>query len=344
MRAILFFLAVVLSAAELNLNFNNIICDTPAQAGEPTEKHVPAGIATILARGWLNCAAPSGGPLFGNVTAGTDIGPGYWADICRAHAAALFPDFHVNHQNRLKFTIVNSGNRWDLHEQGVNVVAYSSTKTTARLIEKPAYFSPITIYDYGAIAVWKSSNVNNSADLMALPNGKYCFGAGTTGADSAAQFSNLTPTPYPTTNDAIAAFLVAGTCTAIATDFTDLLDRGVATNPLVQIIHKFSEEPLAAFTFSVDLQVFSETVINGLIAAHERNYTWADAVAGKESKIYPPKVGESLFGFHGNETDFMRTVVAEVGNLDQIYLRYFPATDRKFTDLPQKGGLEYATP
>jgi ABC-type amino acid transport substrate-binding protein len=190
-----------------------------------TKKFVKATVQAIVARGWLKCGAEQGNAIFGNVTAGTAQGPGFWADICRAHAAALFPDFGNNQDGRLRFTIVSSNNRF-LPSNGADVVAFSTTKTAHRLVNLPIFFGPIIIHDGGAFAVRNTSGIT-AANVNTITGKKLCFDSGSTHAIVTTRFPNFIPVPLVGNEQAENAYrTMPGTCDAVASDLTSLISQG----------------------------------------------------------------------------------------------------------------------
>jgi len=292
-------------------------------------------------RGYLKCGSPTGSSIFGNITVGTSQGTGVWPDICRAHAAALFPDFLANEANRLKLVHATASNRFTLHEQEVDVVSYSNTKTALRMINTQAFFSPIVYYDGGSIAATAASGITNSTTLTSSTGKTVCYGAATTATQVVTLYPNLVPVQKVDNDAAIAAFK-NGECDLVATDGSDLVDQGVpAIAGVVFPVVVYSKEPLAPFTFQIDVATLSDIVINGLIAAYENGYTRAQAIGGTASGIYPPEVAVAL----GLEADFMKTVIAAVGNMDELLKRSLGTNlNRGISDLPSKGGVFYAYP
>jgi hypothetical protein len=97
---------------------------------------------------------------------------------------------------------------------------------------------------------------------------------------------------------------------------------------------------LTTTTFNIDVNIFNEVVTNGLIAAYEKGYTQANALANQASNIYPATVGTAL----GLPADFMKNAVAAVGNINEIWKRHFGLLSPGLSDLPAKGGVYLAFP
>jgi ABC-type amino acid transport substrate-binding protein len=331
MMKILLFLCAVICCTALTVEYNNYP-GAPGQSGqnlgtnEITEKHVTEAVQAIVRRGHLNCGTPTGGPIFGNVTAGTDQGTGFWPTICKAFAAALFGDYPQN-TNRLQFVVANSLNRFHLNEEEVDIVAYSTTKTALRNIELPIFFQPIIIYDGGAIATRDNSGITN-ATVSSITGKKICYGLSTTAVVVLEKFPNFIPISKPDDIAAINAFK-NNECDAVAIDQTQLVDSGLNIPPFTILPFQYSKEPLTTFTFNSDVGIFADIVINGLFKFNAH------------STFYTPTIGVEL----GGNPLFMQNVQQTVGSLDAIYQNAFGTLiPRGFNNAPATGGLWYDWP
>ncbi|HLF89577.1 MAG TPA: amino acid ABC transporter substrate-binding protein [Anaerolineales bacterium] len=332
-----------------------------APAAEVQEVQVPVTfaeggdtLATVQARGTLNCGGNAALPGFGFLDEAGNYS-GFDVDFCGAIAAAVLGDgtaYEIRPTTATeRFPVLQSGE--------VDVLIRNTTWTISRDTSLGFDFAPTTFYDGQGMMVRKDSSIT---DLEGLEGGTVCVQAGTTTEKNLADVMrslgiNVEAVVFPdapTTREAYDE----GRCDGFTTDKSGL----VASQTQMQVPEDhvildvtMSKEPLGPLTRHGDNN-WSDIVLWTVyctIQAEEKdiNSGNVDDMLGTDD----PEI-LNLLGVEGDlgqalglNNDFCYQVIKQVGNYGEIYNRNLgPDTPfnlpRGVNELWFNGGLLYSPP
>jgi general L-amino acid transport system substrate-binding protein len=314
----------------------------------------PAGptLAAVRARGHLICAGSD--PLPGFAQLGTDKRwTGFDVDVCRAVAAAIFGD-----PSKLEFRPLSGDARFaELQTGDVDIVARDADWTMRRDTRYGArYVAPI-FYDGQAFMVPQTKNVVSAYQLN---NVKICV------LDQADEQANLqefafgtqasyTEVLYEDREDLAVAYQ-KGLCDAVSApaSWLNAIRRGMADPGSQRILpERISKSVFGPVVREGDDQWFKivEWTLFSVIDAEEAGVTSLniDSLSAAKTHRIRRLLGlEGSFGpAIGLQPDFIKNVIAAVGNYGEIFDRNFgpdtgAAVARGQNALWTNGGLIYA--
>ncbi|MEZ5175302.1 MAG: amino acid ABC transporter substrate-binding protein [Acidimicrobiia bacterium] len=339
--------------------------DTTTSTTEPdTGQGVEGGtLATVQARGVLNCGVSTGAPGF------TEIAPdgtysGIDVDTCRAIAAAV-----LGSGDAVEFRPTTAAERFAALESGdIDVLIRNTTWTQTRDTDLNQDFTATTFFDGQQI-------MGNPANLPGLTvEGGFadidgaivCTNAGTTteqnikeGAEQAGV--EITLQTVETFTEAIDGF-IAGTCDIVTTDGSGLFGHRAANiaagtpgaeDWVIFPEKPISKEPLGPVVRENDSEWFDvvQWTTFALFAAEELGVTQANVdsmmdVGGEVSRLLGGD-GEVQTAM-GLSADAFANAIKAVGNYGEIYDRNIEAIGLKragtYNEQWYNGGLIYAPP
>jgi general L-amino acid transport system substrate-binding protein len=322
---------------------------------------VAAGFASaqtleqVQERGELNCGVSTG--LAGFSAPDSDgEWQGFDVAVCRAVAIATLGDASavnfVPTTGQTRFTALASGE--------IDMLARNTTWTFTRDVDLSFEFTGVNYYDGQGFMVPRDLGVSSA---MELDGATVCIQTGTTTELNLADFfasnnMNYEPVPVETNAEAQQQYL-AGACDVYTTDSSGLAaTRATFEDPSAHVIlpEIVSKEPLGPVVRHGDNQ-WGDIVrwtLMGLIAAEELGVTSAN-VAELAGGTDNPEINR-LLGTEGNmgemlglEADWMRNVIAGVGNYGEIFAQNIGEStpiglarglNAQWTD----GGILYAMP
>jgi general L-amino acid transport system substrate-binding protein len=332
-----------------------------APAAEVQEVQVPvtfAGggdtLATVQARGTLNCGGNANLPGFGFLDEAGNFS-GFDVDYCGVIAAATLGDgtaYEIRPTTGTdRFPVLQSGE--------VDVLIRNTTWTISRDTSLGFDFAPTTFYDGQGMMVLKSSGIT---DLEGLEGGTVCVQAGTTTEKNLADVMrqrgiNVEAVVFPDAPATREAY-DEGRCDGFTTDKSGLVASQTQMKvPADHIILEvtMSKEPLGPLTRHGDNN-WTDIVMWSVyctIQAEEKGIDSGnvDDMLGTDD----PEI-LSLLGVEGDlgqalglNNDFCYQIIKQVGNYGEIYNRNL-GPDTPF-DLPRginnlwfNGGLLYSPP
>jgi len=318
-------------------------------------------LAEIRERGILRVGVNDQLPGFGYIRPDGTFA-GFDVDFGRALAAAIFGD-----PEKVQFIAVSTSSRFQaLEAHEIDVLIRNTTLTLGRDVGLDLTFGVPTFYDGQGVMVHAEDDIDSLEDL---DGAVVCSLAGTTTQLNQEDTFGGTDVRYqPLTfdrNETLQEAFVAGRCDAWTSDRSQLAARRAAyperaggPDALVILSATLSKEPLAPATRDED-PLWSDLVnwvVLGMIAADELGVT-ADNVATMAETPPNQEVARLL----GSATDgsafdpglgldpgFMRNVIAQVGNYDEVYQRNVAplgiAREGSLNARWQDGGLMYAPP
>ena len=315
----------------------------------------PAGptLATVKARGVLNCTTSGATPGFGlfdkqGVLVGLD------ADTCRAVAAAVLGD-----ATKVRFEVLNSGQRLTALATGqvdltVQTLTWSQTREAANGLE----FTAVTFYDGQSFLVHAEA-IKTAAELSGA---SICTTSGSTSELNLADWArrnhiDYRPVVFETGDQARMAY-DSGRCDSYSTDSSQLAAiRTTLHDPAESrvLAERISKEPLGPAVRKGDdqwLDIVKWTVF-AMINAEELGVTKANVDEMLKSDVPAVRRLLGVEGDHGRlmglDNRWAYNVIKQVGNYGEMYDRNFgPSTainlPRKINNLWNAGGIMYAPP
>jgi general L-amino acid transport system substrate-binding protein len=311
-------------------------------------------LATIKARGTVNCGVGQGTPGFafpddkGNWT-GLDV------DYCRALAAAVLGD-----AKKVSFKPLTAKERFTALQSGeVDVLSRTTTWTLSRDSAMGLSFVGIMYVDGQGLMVPKKLGVKSAKELNGA---SVCVATGTTTELNLADYFRTTSMTYKPVvfekADEVNAAYDAGRCDVYTTDQSSLYAqrlRLAKPDDHVVLPEIISKEPLGPSVRQGDFQWFtiSKWVYYALLNAEELGVTSANV--DEMLKSTNPDV-KRLLGTEGDfgkglglDNDWVVKIVKGTGNYGEIYERNVgPNTPLKIArglnNLWNKGGIQYAPP
>jgi general L-amino acid transport system substrate-binding protein len=333
--------------------------DTPAATATPRSSSRTLDV--VRSRGMVRVGVNDQLPGFGYIRPDGSFG-GFDTDFGRALAAAIFGD-----ASRVEFIAVSASTRFEALSAGeIDVLIRNTTWSLTRDTSLRLAFAVPTFYDGQGVMVRVADGIETLADL----NGAVvCSLSGTTTQLNQEDTFGGTSVRYqPLTfdrNETLQEAFIAGRCDAWTSDKSQLAARRAAfptraggPESVVILPDTLSKEPLAPATREDD-PAWSDLVnwvVLGMIAADELGVTSANV---DELAATPPSQEIArLLGVPVNGTvfdpglgvrvDFMRDVIRQVGNYDEVYARNLePLGIPRAGTLNaswQDGGLMYAPP
>eukprot|EP01006_Ploeotia_vitrea_P058852 TRINITY_DN70402_c0_g1_i1.p1 TRINITY_DN70402_c0_g1~~TRINITY_DN70402_c0_g1_i1.p1 ORF type:complete len:394 (-),score=41.01 TRINITY_DN70402_c0_g1_i1:87-1268(-) len=305
-------------------------------------------IDAIWANGYLICGTENG-----LATSGIEL---FDAELCRAVAAAFWDDSNTS-PDRVRFVTANHQNRFTLGStDGVQLISQSVTKTALRAVTHDVTFGPVMLWDSIAFLVDSVLNLQNFRALERTArnsqNLRLCVVSPSTTLDKIPAKLGIAATNVVVAASEREAFQrwQNGDCSVLAGDRTSLRrfenefgganpTRGgnlITVSPTADLDLLTPIAPVIPhrdpkFALAVEL------IMNGLVLAAEQNppITREDASTQTIAEIYPPGVGAALkLG-----PNFMKSVIATVGNYNEIFSRAFPGEVRGPNALAEQGGV-----
>lgn len=317
-------------------------------------------LSQIKAKGFVECAVPSGTPGFGTIDS-KGMFHGLDVDICRAVAAAVFGDeAGPNGVPRAKLVALNGAQRLPALQAGqVDLVIQTLTQTLTREVANGTLFTGVNFYDGQGFLVRKSSGVKHALDLSGAT---ICVSAGSTSELNLADWARANNVKYqPVVFEQVQESRDAynkGRCDAYSTDASQL--ASIATimhDPENQMVlpEIISKEPLGPAVRQGDDQWYAivKWTLNALIEAEEQGINQAN-VDEKLNSTAPPT--RRLLGVQGDFGKFLALdnrwaywAIKAVGNYGEMFARNFgPASGlnmaRGKNELWSKGGMIYSAP
>lgn len=308
----------------------------------------------VRARGVLRCGANQ---IVGQATLQDDgRWSGFMADICRAVAAAVLGD-----SERFEIITIEGQTRFPaLLEGDVDLLTEGTTWTLGRDSDLGLNFPGVYFYDGQGFLAAKSLGVNSLNDIKSA---RICVVRATTTLVNLENLVASRKLPVEIlileSDDGAWDSFLKGRCEIFTNDLSSLATRRAlhTANPddFVLLPEVVSKEPLGPVVRSDDPQWFEivRWVLFALIAAEEYNVT-SQNINDRVDTI-DPQIGalRGLTDDHaaalGLEPGWMKRIVAQVGNYQEIYDRNYGATTkmniaRGLNALWRDGGLMYAPP
>jgi general L-amino acid transport system substrate-binding protein len=311
-------------------------------------------LATVKARGTLNCGVGQGTPGFafpddkGNWT-GLDV------DYCRAVAAAIFGD-----AKKVSFKPLTAKERFTALQSGeVDVLSRTTTWTMSRDSAMGLSFVGIMYVDGQGLMVPKKLGVKSAKELNGA---SVCVATGTTTELNLADYFRTTNMTYKPVvfekADEVNAAYDAGRCDVYTTDQSSLYAqrlRLAKPDDHIVLPEIISKEPLGPSVRQGDFQWFTlnKWVYYALLNAEELGVTSANV--DEMLKSANPDI-KRLLGTEGEfgkaiglDNDWVVKIIKGTGNYAEIYERNVgPNTPLKIArglnNLWNKGGIQYAPP
>ncbi len=332
---------------------------TPAPAPD-----APTGattLAEVRARGFVRVGVNDQLPGFGYIRPDGSFG-GFDVDFGHALAAAIFAD-----RDAVQFVSLSASSRFEaLRAREIDVLIRNTTWTLTRDTALGLTFAVPTFYDGQGVMVRAEDGIQTLADL---DGAVVCALSGTTTQLNQEDTFGGTSVRYqPLTfdrNETLQEAFVAGRCDAWTADRSQLAARREAYpanagggDSLVILPDTLSKEPLAPATRGDDRQWADlvNWVVLGMIAAEELGVHSGNV---SELATVPPSQevsrllgstaeGSAFDAGLGLAPDFMRHVIAQVGNYGEVYERNITPLGIPRAGSPNalwtEGGLMYAPP
>jgi general L-amino acid transport system substrate-binding protein len=332
--------------------------ETPAEGTpEPTEGR---RLAQVIERQQLICGVNGELTGFSFLDADGNM-VGFDADFCRAVAAAVLGDSEA-----VEFRPLTADQRSAALQTGEIDVLIRNTTWIVSRDTTWGLFAPTTFYDGQAIMV--NSAETDARTLEELDGATICVLTGTTNALNLADAARAAGIEF----EEVATFesaeelypeYEAGSCDAATSDRSQLIaQRTTLENPDGHVIldDVLSKEPLGPVVPLGDDQWFNvvKWVVYATIEAEELGVTSEnveDMAATSENPVVQRLLGETPEGEEpfesglGLESDWVVTMISQVGNYAEIYDRHLgPDTaigiERGLNALWTDDGLLYAPP
>lgn len=280
-------------------------------------------------------------------------------DICRAVAAAIFPD--KKQQESIQFIPTSAKERFTALQSGeIDILSRNTTWTFTRDVALGFEFTNVTYYDGQGFMVPTELGIKSVKELAGAT---ICTNTGTTTELNIADYFRTHNMEYTIVTfekaDEVVAAYNAGRCDVYTTDRSGLAAQRVKLskpNSHMILPEVISKEPLGTVVRHSDNHWGDVVrwVVYGLIAAEELGVNQAN-VKQMAKKSNNPEV-RRLLGTDGNmgeklglSATFMVQAIAQVGNYGEIFERNVgPNTplglSRGINNLWTKGGLMYAPP
>lgn len=344
-----------------------------AGSGDETVEATQGGVlATVQARGEVNCGIPTSAVAFAQQDA-NGVWQGFDVDYCHAVAAAVFGD-----KDAVNFVPLTAAERFTAVQTGeVDLLMRTTTWTQGRDAsgDQAMDFGPTTFFDGQQLAGRRSDGFTEDSTLADVDGTRVCTNAGTTTeknisdgvAASGGSFELVAAADIPT---AVEAF-IAGQCDIFTSDGSAVAGEA-ATNEanadgdwVVFPATPISKEPLGPVYPQNDSEWgdIINWVVFATIIADEKGVTSAsvaDDLAAQEAAAAAGGEGLDaellrLLGGEGElqgalslDADAFFNVISQVGNYDEIYNRHIPAIGLKREGSANarwtEGGLIYAPP
>jgi general L-amino acid transport system substrate-binding protein len=311
-------------------------------------------LATVKARGVLNCGANGQLPGFGLPDA-QGTWTGFDVDYCRAIAAAIFND-----PTKVKFVPLTAKDRFTALQSGdVDVLIRNTTWTSSRETLAGLNATGANYIDGQGFIVRKMLKVNSALELG---DASVCVQQGTTTELNLADYfranrMRLKTVTFATLDEALKAY-DSGRCDALTTDASGLysvrLKLGKVDDHIV-LPEIISKEPLSPYVRRGDDQWFDivKWVHFVLLNAEELNVSRANV--DEQLKSDNPEIKrllgtENNFGEQfGLTKDWAYRIIKHVGNYGEIFERNLGQGSllkitRGLNALWTKGGIQYAPP
>ena len=317
----------------------------------------PSTLQTVLDRGVVNC----GVVLSGTGLSAVDVDgtwSGFFPDLCRAVAAALFGD-----PEAIEFIEVDFVSRFDgLRDGHYDLLMSTATWTVRRDRALGLAFTGTVYYDGQGFLAHRSLGATN---LDALEGAlSVCVHDGTTTIRNLhdlirTRYPNLSAREYLSDEGGYEAFF-SRRCDLLTQDRTALLSQrqSRAPNPSDYVLFDdvISREPLGPAVREGDEAWFDvvQWVMFGLIIAEEHGITQAGVHALDPDDVAPEAA--RLLGYEGDvgvwlglPPDWGYQAIAAVGHYGEVFDRNLGAGSalgqpRGINDLWTRGGLIYAPP
>ena len=338
----------------------------PAAVGTSTPTPPPAAaeggntLRQVRDRGYVLVGVNDALPGFGFIRPDGTFA-GFDVEFGHALAAAIFGD-----RERVQFVGVSAASRFEaLRVHEIDVLIRNTTWTVSRDMQDMTFAVP-NFYDGQGVMVRAEDGIDSLEDL---DGAVVCALSGTTTQlNQEDTFAGTGVTYQPLVFDrteTLQEAFVAGRCDAWTADRSQLAARRAAypkeaggPEALVILSETLSKEPLAPATRSDDAR-WSDLVnwvVLGMIAAEELGVTSENAAAMAED---PPnqevarllgstQEGTAFQAHPGLSPDFMRNVIAQVGNYGEVYDRFITPLGIEragsLNALWTEGGLMYAPP
>ncbi|MCF8479612.1 MAG: amino acid ABC transporter substrate-binding protein [Rhodospirillum sp.] len=302
--------------------------------------------------GVLRCGVQEIGPAFSNIDE-TGHWVGFYADLCRATAAAVLGD-----PDAVEFVVVGTDDRFSaLRDGDFDVLMSSATWTMGRDIDGLT-FMPLYLFDGQGFLAHKAFGAKDIGDLK---NATICVEDHTTSVANVRDYDktkamNWTVKTFATVEGAFNAFFERQ-CDSVTTDVMSLASNWsfLAPNPDEDVIlpTQISKEPLSAVVRDGD-DAWADAVrwvINALIAAEELGVTSRNVEDMKTAEV--PEV-RRLLGTEGDlgeqlglDKTFAVRALEAMGNYGEIYDRTIKKqlhVERGLNNLWVHGGLIWSPP
>ncbi len=337
-----FFLQKTLILGALAL-FNSPV----AAVADPT----PSLLEQILTRGYLNCGVGSGMTLV-KIDEATNR-RGFFSEYCHVLGSALF-----GNSEAVKYIEVDGTTRFKALQTGaIDVLMSNTTRTLSRDAKLGLDFTTPLFYDGQGFLAYKNLGATSLSDLTTA---RVCANKNTTSLDN---IKDLVQTTKPglkiiesETNDAIYSNFSHRRCDVMTDDRLSLLTTRLLRMPnpddLVIFTDVISKEPLGPAIKQGDSRWFDvvQWSLFATLAAEELALSSKNIQQKLDSKL--PLTAQRLLGLTGSfgpdlglPQDWALNIITQVGNYDEIYVRYFGAeTKRGINALWSQGGLMYVPP
>ncbi|MEX2228237.1 MAG: amino acid ABC transporter substrate-binding protein [Dehalococcoidia bacterium] len=319
-------------------------------------------LQTVIDRDALRCGVNDAVPGFGFLQPDGSFA-GFDVDFCRAIAAAVFGD-----ASKVEYVPLTAAARFEALSAGeIDVLIRNTTWTASRDGELGSAFTITTFYDGQGMMVRADSGIQTLADMA---NSTICVLQGTTtelNLEDRFTSGGISYTPLTfEDNETLEQAFSQDRCDGWTSDKSQLASRRSAypaeaggPDSLTILPETFSKEPLGPATRDGDSDWFDVVnwVVIGMITADELGVTSQNVAAMAANPPNPDvarllgvAVGDSPatnFGL-GIDADFMQTVLAEVGNYDEVYQRNLApiglSREGTLNALWRDGGVMYAPP
>ena len=334
---------------------------TGAATPAPTSNTRGETLAKVKARGVLRVGVNDALPGFGYLQPDGTFA-GFDVDFGRAIAAAVLGD-----AKKVELVPVSATNRFEALQSGqIDVLLRNTSWTIGRDTTIGMSFSVPTFYDGQGVMVWTRDRITDLQDLdgavvCALASTTTQLNAEDTFAGTRVRYKALAFDRAETLQEAF----IDGRCDAWTADKSQLVARRASfpkevggPDALQLLPVTLSREPLAAATKQDD-PAWSELVnwvILGMMLADDTGVTSVnvdEVVAHPTSAevarlLGAPEDGQIFNPGLGLSPGFMRDVVKQVGNYDEVYRRNIEPLGISRRNSPnasyRQGGLMYTPP
>ncbi len=290
-------------------------------------------LSAVLDREELKCGVNEGVPGFGFLQPDGSYS-GFDVEFCRAVAAAVLGD-----ADKVEFVPLTAAARFEsLSSSEIDVLIRNTTWTSSRDSDLGASFAVTTFYDGQGMMVRAGAGFQVLEDMVGAT---ICVLQGTTtelNLDDRFTGAGIPYTPLTfEDNETLQAAFVEERCDGWTSDKSQLASRRSAfpadaggPDSLVVLAETFSKEPLGPLTRDGDSEWFDivNWVVIGMITADEFGITSKnvdEVAANPPNKNVARLLGVSFEGGDpfdpnlGIDVDFMRQVLKQVGNYDEVY-------------------------